>query len=448
LQLNKLKSNYMKTFILGGVHPEENKFASNQSVEEFPIPKIATVFIHQNLGAPPVCQVNKGDAVKVGTLLAKAESFICANVHSPVSGKVTHIEDIADYSYFKKTAIIIEVEGDEWETSIDRSPEIVKEIKLNKQEIIQRIKDCGIVGLGGACFPTHVKYMLPEGKAAEYLIINAAECEPYLTVDHRIMLERAEECLIGINALLIASGAKKAKIGIENNKKDAIKRLKEVAKQYPNIEVTPLKTKYPQGAEKQLIKALINREVPDGQLPLIVGAIVSNIDTCFVVYEAVQKNKPLIETYMTVTGKKVIHPKNFKVRIGTPVMDILRAVGIPEHTGKIIAGGPMMGKAISNPHFFAVKALSGLLLLDEKESKRGEVIPCIRCGKCSYACPQGLEPYLLEPLSYYKRFEECESNGVLSCCECGSCSFTCPANRPLLDYIRVAKCAVVASKRK
>jgi electron transport complex protein RnfC len=438
----------MKTFTIGGVHPEENKFASQQPVEEFPIPKAATVFIHQNLGAPPVCQVNKGDTVKVGSLLAKAESFICANVHAPVSGKVTHVEDVADSSYFKKTAIVIEVEGDEWEPTIDRSPEIVKEIKLSKQEIIQRIKDCGIVGLGGACFPTHVKYMLPEGKTAEYLIINAAECEPYLTIDHRIMLERAEECLIGINALLIASGAEKAKIGIENNKKDAIKHLKEVARQYPDIEIVPLSVKYPQGAEKQLIKALINREVPDGQLPLTVGAIVSNIDTCFAVYEAVQKNKPLIETYMTVTGKKVLHPKNFKVRIGTPIIDILHAVGIPEHTGKIIAGGPMMGKAISNPHFFAVKALSGLLLLDEKESKRGETEPCIRCGKCIYGCPQGLQPCLLAPLSGNKRFEECESNGVLNCCECGSCSFICPANRPLLDNIRVAKSTVMASKRK
>ncbi|MCL2436034.1 MAG: electron transport complex subunit RsxC [Lentimicrobiaceae bacterium] len=438
----------MRTFTLGGVHPEENKFADHQPVEEFPIPKTITVYTHQNLGAPPVCQVNKGDTVKTGTLLAKAESFICAHVHSPASGTVARVEDIADSGYFKKTAIVIEVEGDEWEPTIDRSPELVKEIKLTKQEIIQRIKDCGIVGLGGACFPTHVKYMLPEGKTAEYLLINAAECEPYITVDHRIMLEKAEECLIGINALMIASGAKKAKIGIENNKKDAIKHLKEVAKQYPYIEIVPLVVKYPQGAEKQLIKALIKREVPDGQLPITVGAIVNNITTCFAVYEAVQKNKPLIETFLTVTGKKIKDPKNFKVRIGTPIMDILHTVGIPEHTGKIIAGGPMMGKAVANPNFFAMKGLTSLLLLDECESKRAEVEPCIRCGKCIYGCPQGLQPCLLQPLSEHKRFEECEANGALNCCECGSCSFTCPANRPLLDYIRVAKCAIVASKRK
>ena len=438
----------MKTFTLGGVHPEENKFAYQESVEEFPIPKTVTVFIHQNLGAPPVCQVNKGDIVKIGTLLAKAEAFICANVHSPVSGKVLQVDDIADSSHFKKTAVVIEVEGEEWEPAIDRSSEIVKEIKLNKKEIIQRIKDCGIVGLGGACFPTHVKYMLPEGKTAEYLLINAAECEPYITVDHRIMLEKAEECLIGINALMIASGAKKAKIGIENNKKDAIKHLTEVAKSYPNIEVVPLKVKYPQGAEKQLIKSLINREVPDGKLPIEIGAIVNNITTCFAVYEAVQKNKPLIDTYLTVSGKKVDHPRNFKVRIGTPIVDILNSVGIPENTGKIIAGGPMMGKAVSNQNFFAVKGLTSLLLIDANESQRGAVEPCLRCGKCNYGCPQGLEPYFLSALSINNRFEECETNGVLNCCECGSCSFTCPANRPVLDYIRLAKSKIMALKRK
>jgi electron transport complex protein RnfC len=438
----------MRTFTLGGVHPEENKFANNQSVEEFQIPQIATVFIHQNLGAPPVCQVNKGDTVKVGTLLAKAEAFICANVHSPVSGKVIQVDAIADSDYFKKTAVVIETEGDDWEPAIDRSPEIVKEIKLNRKEIVQRIKDCGIVGLGGACFPTHVKYMLPEGKTAEYLLINAAECEPYITVDHRIMLEKAEECLIGVNALMIASGAKKAKIGIENNKKDAIKHLKKVAKQYPNIEVTPLQVKYPQGAEKQLIKSLINREVPEGKLPIEVGAIVNNITTCFAVYEAVQKNKPLIKTFLTVTGKKVGNPRNFNARIGTPIMDILQTVGIPERTGKLIAGGPMMGKAVANPNFFAVKGLTNLLLLDKKESKRGPIESCIRCGKCMYACPQGLDPGLISAFSTQNRFEECETNGILNCCECGSCSFSCPANRPLLDYIRLAKSTVMASKRK
>ena len=438
----------MKTFSLGGIHPEENKFANNQPVEEFPIPKTATVFIHQNLGAPPVCQVNKGDTVKVGTLLAKAESFICANLHAPVSGAVLDVADFEDSNFIKKKAIVIEVAGDEWEAGIDRSSEIVKEIKLSKPEIIQRIKDCGIVGLGGACFPTHVKYMLPEGKNAEYLLINAAECEPYITIDHRIILEKPDECLVGVQALLIASGAKKAIIGIEINKNDAYKILKEKAETYTNIEVVPLRIKYPQGAEKQLIKALTNREVPNGKLPIDIGVIVNNISTCFAVYEAVQKNKPLIETRLTVTGKKLTHPKNLKVRIGTPVMDILQTVGIPENTGKIIMGGPMMGKAVANPNFFAVKGLTNLLFMDEKESKRGEVESCIRCAKCACSCPQGLEPYLLSALSENKRFGDCEQQGALNCSECGSCSFSCPASRPILDNIRLAKNTIIASKRK
>jgi electron transport complex protein RnfC len=437
----------MKTFTLGGVHPEENKFANCRPVEEFSVPKTATVFIHQNSGASPVCQVNKGDLVKVGTLLAKAESYICAHLHSPVSGKVIKVEDILDSSHFKKTAVVIDVDGDEWEAGIDRSPEIVKELKLTKQEIIQRIQDCGIVGLGGACFPTHIKYMLPEGKTAEYLLINAVECEPYITIDHRIMLEKTEECLVGVQALLLASGAKKAIIGIENNKKDAIKLLKEKAKQYPNIEIAPLLVKYPQGAEKQFIKAVLNREVPNGKLPIEIGVIVNNITTCFAVYEAVQKNKPLIETYLTVSGKKMKEPKNLKVRIGTPIMALLQTVGIPEHTEKIIMGGPMMGKAVSNPNFFAVKGLTSLLFMDEKESKRGKLESCIRCGKCVYSCPQGLEPHLLSALSENVRFEDCEANGVLNCCECGSCSFSCPANRPVLDYIRLAKNTLISNKK-
>jgi electron transport complex protein RnfC len=236
-----------------------------------------------------------------------------------------------------------------------------------------------------------------------------------------------------------SSGEKKTIIGVENNKQDAIKHLKEVAKPYSNIEVVPLLLKYPQGAEKQLIKSILNDEVPNGKLPIEVGVIVNNITTCFAVYEAVQKNKPLIETYLTVSGKKVENPKNFKVRIGTPVLDILQTVGIPEHTGKIILGGPMMGKAISNPNFFAVKGLNSLLLMDKNESRRGVIEPCIHCGKCAYVCPQGLEPFLLSALSEKKRYEESAVNGVLYCCECGSCSFSCPANRPILDYIRLSK---------
>lgn len=429
----------MKTFKLGGIHPEENKLAKTCTVEYFPVPKQAVVFLTQHLGAPATPVVQKGDKVKVGQLIGKAEAFICANVHSPVSGTVAKIEPATDFLGYKKDAVFIDVEGDEWDESIDTTPDLVSEIKLTKAEIIDRMKACGIVGLGGACFPTHVKYLVPPDKKVDYLIINAAECEPYITVDYRMMLERAEEVMVGIEAMLVASNAPVALIGVEANKPDAIEHLTEVAKKHPKIQVVKLKTKYPQGAEKQLINALTKRNVPNGKLPIEVGCIVNNIATTYAIYEAVQKNKPIVENFMTVSGKSVPTPKNFRVRIGTSIADILNAVGIPEDTGKIISGGPMMGKAMSNVNAYTVKGMSSLLLMSDKESKRGEVYECLRCGKCVHACPMGLEPYMLYAYSDAQRYEDCEKRGIMNCIECGSCSFGCPSNRPLLDIIRLGK---------
>lgn len=429
----------MKTFKIGGIHPDENKFSKIHAIEDFPLPKVGTVLLQQNLGAPSTPVVQKGDYVKVGQLIGKAEAVICANVHSPFSGIVKSIEPVVDALGFKKNAVIIEVQGDEWEESIDRTPELKTEITLSKKEIIDRIKDCGIVGLGGACFPTHVKYMLPPDKKVDYLLVNAAECEPYITVDHRLMLENADKCIVGIQALLIASGAPKALIGIEANKPDAIKRFKELTANIPEIEIISLKPKYPQGAEKQLIKALTGREVPNGKLPIEVGVIVNNIATCHAIYYAVQKNRPLIETFTTVTGKTLQNRKNYRVRLGTPVKEILDTVTLPEGIGKVIAGGPMMGRAMSNLNCYTIKGMSSILLMDEKESKRGETTACLRCGKCVYGCPMGLQPVLLATLSEKGRWEECEASGIMNCCECGSCSFTCPAARPLTDFIRLGK---------
>ncbi len=429
----------MKTFKIGGVHPEAQKLSNEVSVETFPLPKQATVFVTQSLGAPAVPVVAKGDKVKVGQLLAKAEAFICANVHSPFSGTVNKIEPVADFTGYKKSAIVIDVEGDEWDESIDTTEDIVSEIKLNREEIIERMKACGIVGLGGACFPTHVKYMLPPGKSADFILVNAAECEPYITTDYRMMLEQTEACLIGVEALLIASGAKQALIGIENNKPEAIKKLKEAVKTHPKIEIVPLKTKYPQGAEKQLIQALTGRTVPNGKLPIDVGCIVNNIATTHAVYEAVQKNKPLIETYTTITGKKLEKRKNYKIRLGTPLKDVLDTVGIPENTGKIISGGPMMGKAIANTNTFFVKGMSSILFLDASESKRVPESGCIRCGKCIQACPMGLEPYLFRMLAVQHRLEDLEAHGIMNCIECGCCQSGCPAHIPLLDTVKTGK---------
>lgn len=429
----------MKTFKIGGIHPEENKLAKEEAIEVFPIPKQVTLFVTQHLGAPSTPIVQAGDKVKVGQLVATAQTLVCANLHSPVSGTVVKVEPVPDMTGYRKLAITIDVEDDIWEETIDTTSEIRKEITLTKPEIIERIKACGVVGLGGACFPTHVKYMIPPEKKVDYIIINGAECEPYITTDHRIMLENGEECLIGVQALLIASGAPEARIGIEANKPDAFEHLQRLASQYPNIKVFKLKTKYPQGAEKQLIKSLTGREVPNGKLPIEVGCIVNNITTTYAIYEAVQKNKPLIETYTTISGKGAKTLKNYKIRLGTSISEVLSTVGIPENTGKIVSGGPMMGKAIANINSYFVKGMSSLLFIDESESKRGVVEECIRCGKCVTACPMGLEPYLLYALATRADYEECEKHGIMNCIECGSCQYGCPAFRPLLDMIRVGK---------
>jgi len=430
----------LKTFKLGGVHPAENKLSEDKAINVLPIPKTAFIPFSQHLGAPAKILVNKGDTVKVGQLIAKGEAFISANIHASVSGKVLKIDNVTDTSGFKRPAVVINVEGDEWEENIDRTDTLNSKITLNQKEIIQKINEMGVVGLGGATFPSHVKLMVPEGKKAEVLIINGVECEPYLTSDHRLMLEKGEEMMIGIQILKIALGVQKALIGIENNKPDAIKHLTALAKKHEGIEVHSLKVKYPQGAEKQLIKALINREVPSGKLPIEVGAVVNNAGTAFAVYEAVQKSKPLFERVVTITGKSVKEPGNFLVRIGTPISELIEAAGgLPEDTGKVIGGGPMMGKALNSLEVPVVKGTSGILIMPEEESARNPVLHCIRCGKCISVCPMGLEPFLLEKLVMFEDWDRTEKEKVMDCIECGSCHFTCPANRPLLDYMRLGK---------
>lgn len=439
----------LKTFPTGGIHPPENKITAGIGILYLPIPESVTIPVSQHIGAPAVTIVNKGDYVKTGQVIATSKGFVSSNIHSSVSGKINKIDSIIDTTGYKQTAVFIDVEGDEWMATIDRSSELTREIKLSPEEITKRCLDSGIVGLGGATFPSHVKLTVPDGKKCNILIINGVECEPYLTSDHRLMVEKGEEVLTGISILMKALKVDRAMIGIENNKPDAINQLTKLATGFKGITVHPLKVKYPQGAEKQLIKALINREVPSGHLPLDVGVVVHNVGTAFAVYEAVQKNKPLFERVVTITGKSLGKPGNYFVRIGTPINKLIEASGgMPEDTGKVINGGPMMGKAVNNLDVPVVKGTSGIIIFPSEESKRKEIKPCIRCAKCVSVCALNLEPFLLMTLSEKGLFERAEYERITDCMECGCCSYTCPADRPVLDYIRLGKSTVVKMARE
>ncbi len=437
--------NPIKTFKKGGVHPEENKLSAHQPIQDFPMPKQIIVPLGQCLGAPADCIVAKGDRVLTGQLIGTAKGFISANVHSPATGTVAKVDVVMDHTGYYKPAVFINVEEkDEWAEGIIETDELLTDIKLDAKQIIDKVKDCGIVGMGGATFPTHVKLMVPEGKKAEYIIINAAECEPYLTCDFRLLLEKTQEFLVGVKILMKAVGTDKGIIGIETNKQEAIELLDKTINAhrdlYNGIEVQPLKTKYPQGGEKQLIKAVTGREVPSGKLPIETGCVVVNVASTYAIYEAVQKNKPLIERVVTVTGKSVKNPCNLRVRFGTPANLLIEAAGgLPDNITDVINGGPMMGKSVSVTDFPVMKGTSGILLMTLDEAQDRRVTNCIRCGRCAMACPMGLQPFLLHKLAKQNDFDETEKNHVMDCIECGSCEFTCPANIPLLDYIRYGK---------
>ena len=437
----------LRSFRLGGIHPPENKLSAKAPIETLPLPKEVIIPIGQHIGAPAQPVVQKGDLVKVGTIIAKTGGFVSANIHSSVTGKVTKLDSFFDAGGYKRPAIVISVSPEEelWEEGIDRTPDLVKECTLSKQEILDRISSAGIVGLGGATLPTHVKLAPPPGSKAEVLIINAVECEPYLTSDHALMMNKGDEILVGVSILMRALEVSRAVIGIENNKKDAILRLSQLAMDYPGIEVMPLKVQYPQGGEKQLIDAVLRKQVKSGALPISAGAVVHNVGTVFAVYEAVQKNKPLIERITTVTGKHLEKPSNYLARIGTPIGHLITASGgLPEDTGKIIGGGPMMGKALLSPEIPVTKGTSGVLLLPREESVRQPMRNCIRCAKCVNVCPMGLNPAFLMRDVQYSDWEATEKGFIVDCIECGSCSYTCPASRPLLDYIRTGKQKVTA----
>ena len=433
-----------KTFRIGGVHPDDNKISRNCEIEVLPLPQTVYISMAQHLGAPAKPIVAVGDKVKAGQPIAEPGGFISAWVHSSVSGTVKSIAPRKDISGNYMTHIEIAVEGDEWAEGIDLSDTLVTDIPSDRAAVLAKIQACGVVGLGGATFPTHVKLNPAPGSVAECLILNGAECEPFLTSDNRIMIERSREIVVGAAIMKMVLGNCPAVIAIEENKPEAIKAMSEAVSElgYSGIEVMTLKKKYPQGGEKQLINAVMRREVKSGGLPISAGAVVQNVATSLAVYEAVQKNKPLVTNTMTITGD-CIDPEaqhNYLFRIGMPLSYIAQyAGGVPEKCAKIVSGGPMMGKAISNMDACTVKGSSSLLYLSSAFTKRGEASYCIRCGKCADACPMGLEPFLLNKLAKHGRMDELEANAIQDCISCGCCQYTCPANIPLLDTINIAK---------
>lgn len=443
--------NIMKTFPIGGVHPSDNKQWSNtKPVEVLELPDVVNIPLAQHIGAPAVAKVAKGDKVVTGQLIAEAAGFVSANIHSPISGTVTAVDMKLSAQGISQMMVTIKREGDEWAPEIDRTPELKRECDLDSAAIIAKIQAAGVVGMGGASFPTHVKLSVPQGCKAEYLIINGVECEPFLTSDHRTMLERGEELLVGVEILKKALGVEKAVIGVENNKPDVIAHLNNLIKQGKYaVSVEPLKVQYPQGGEKQLIAAITGREVPPPPgLPIHVGAVVCNASTTVAVYDAVQKNKPLIERVVTITGKQLSNPRNLLTRMGTPISNLIEAAGgLPEGDVKIVNGGPMMGRAMVNIDSPVTKGCSGITVYCGSEAKRMAVDNCIKCAKCVAACPMGLEPYLLIRLTQKHMWEQLEAEYITSCIECGCCQYTCPAGMLLLDNVRYGKQTVMGIQR-
>lgn len=435
-----------KTFPIGGVHPSDNKqWSKSSAIEVMELPDVVNIPLSQHIGAPATAIVKKGDKVVVGQKIAEATGFMSANIHAPISGTVTAVDLQPNGQGIRQMMITIKREDDVWDEAIDRTDTLVTECNLEPKAIIEKIKDAGIVGMGGATFPTHVKLSIPEGKRAEILIINGVECEPYLTSDYRTMLERGEQLIVGTRILMRAIGVTNAVIGIEANKPDAVKHLQAIVGAATDIKVQMLKTQYPQGGEKQLIAAVTGRQVPaPPALPIDVGAVVCNASTAVAVYEAVQKNKPLIERVVTVTGAAVPSPKNLLTRFGTPVEALIaKCGGLAEGDVKVINGGPMMGRALSNIAMPVMKGCSGITIMVGSATVRGVESACIKCAKCVEACPMGLEPYLLSKQARKKAWDAMEANDITSCIECGCCQFTCPANIPLLDYVRLGKQTVM-----
>lgn len=430
-----------------GVHPPHGKYLTeNKAIEDLSPNQLLVYPMAQHIGAPAECLVKKGDRVLVGQKIGQASGFISANIHSSVSGTVKDVKPVLTAGGTKSLAVIVENDGQYEEIEM---PKPKPYTEMSKEEIVALVKEAGVVGMGGATFPTNVKLSPAPDKKIDAIILNGAECEPYLTCDHRLMLEETNMIVEGLQIILQMFPDARGYIGIEDNKKDAIQKLKEATKDIPNIEVAALKTKYPQGAEKQLIYSVMKREVPSGKLPADAGCIVQNVNTVREVYNAVVNGRPTISRVVTITGEAVKEPKNLRVRLGMSYKELVDACGgFKEDPVKIISGGPMMGMAISTLEVPVIKGSSGILCLTAKQAVLPEESSCIRCGRCVEACPMFLVPSAIDSLGRRKEYEAFEEEHGMDCIECGSCTFVCPAKRHLIQSIRTSKKTVLANKRK
>ncbi|MDO5707426.1 MAG: electron transport complex subunit RsxC [Andreesenia angusta] len=423
----------------GGIHPPYRKgMAQSHEIRPCSDPETVTILLRQHIGAPCEPLVKVGDEVKVGQKIGDTEAFVSAPIHSSVSGKVSKIMEVDSPDGTSSNAVVIKSDG---------LFEISEEVKpkgdidnLSSKEIIDIVREAGITGQGGASFPTHIKLVPPKDKEVDIVILNGAECEPYLTADHRLMLEKSEDIIYGLKAIMKAVGVNKGYIGIEDNKMDAIDSMREAAKNESNIEIVALETKYPQGDEKRIIDAITKRRVPSGGLPMDVGVVVNNVGTAYAISVAIKTGMPLIERIVTVTGGALEQPSNFMVRIGTPFSSLIEDCGgYKGEVEKLVMGGPMMGMAQFTDSVPVVKGTSGVLALSKAEAALPEQKQCIRCAKCVEVCPVKLEPVLMNQNIMHERFDELEKLNIWSCIECGACSFVCPSKISLVHSFKYAK---------
>ncbi len=429
----------------GGVHPSENKLTSDKKTEIMPAPAKAIFPVSQHIGAPAKPIVNIGDHVLRGQVVAEPGGFVSVPIHSSISGEVIGIGEFPHPLGRPVTAIVVENDGKDEHADFEE----IDPSTLTPDEMKKRIQAGGIVGMGGATFPTHVKLSPPEGKKIDAVILNGAECEPYLTSDHRVMLEEADRILAGLQLLMKILNIENGYIGIENNKPDAIAHLTEKAGRMKGIHVLGIKVRYPQGSEKHLIKTILDREIPPGGLPMDVGVVVQNIGTAAAVFDAVVNGKPMMERVVTVTGSAIKNPKNLLVRLGTPFYEVIDfAGGLTDDAGKVIMGGPMMGIAQYTLNVPVIKGTSGILALNKKDVDATKPRACIRCARCVDSCPMNLMPNELVTAVDNKDWELAEKLGILSCIECGSCAYSCVGKRPIVQILKYGKAETMKAKRK